>query len=98
MPHLFDTLLRFRSYTVALTADLEKAFHQIEIKEADRDFLRFLWYDNGEFTIHYVGHYGYSKRSGFKRASSMDGNPRHVLLHFATYFGAILRTDDYPAI
>ena len=45
MPHLFDTLLRFRSYMVALTADIEKAFHQIEVKEADRDFLRFLWYD-----------------------------------------------------
>ena len=46
MPHLFDTLLRFRSHTIALTADIEKAFHQIEIKEADRDFLRFLWYDD----------------------------------------------------
>ena len=46
MPHLFDTLLRFRSHTIALAADIEKAFHQIEIKEADRDFLRFLWNDD----------------------------------------------------
>ena len=46
MPHLFDTLLRFRSYMVALTADIEKAYLQIEVKEADRDFLRLLWYDN----------------------------------------------------
>jgi len=28
MPHLFDTLLRFRSSTFPLTADIEKAFHQ----------------------------------------------------------------------
>ena len=29
-----------------MTGNIEKAFHQIEIKEADRDFLRILWYDN----------------------------------------------------
>ena len=46
MPSLFDTLIRFRAHSIALTADIEKAFLQIEIKESDRDSLRFLWFDN----------------------------------------------------
>lgn len=45
-PLLFDILLRFRSQLVALTADIEKAFLQISIAEEDRDYLRFLWFDN----------------------------------------------------
>ena len=43
-PLLFDILLRFRSFAVALTADIEKAFLQISI--ADDDYLRFLWFDD----------------------------------------------------
>ena len=39
----FDLLVRFRSYKVALTADLEKAFMMVSVEEADRDVLRFLW-------------------------------------------------------
>ena len=46
MPSLFETLLRFRCHPVAMTADIEKAFLQIEINPADRDSLRFLWYDD----------------------------------------------------
>ena len=46
MPSLFDTLLRFRSHAIAITADIEKAFLQIEINEADRNVLRFLWFDD----------------------------------------------------
>lgn len=45
-PLLFDILLRFQSQLIALTADIEKAFHQISINENDRDYLRFLWFDN----------------------------------------------------
>ena len=45
-PLLYDILVRFRSYPVALTADIEKAFLQISIKENDRDYLRFLWLDD----------------------------------------------------
>jgi len=46
MPLLFDTLIRFRAHRIASTADIEKPFLQIGIREGDRDVLRFLWYDD----------------------------------------------------
>ncbi|KAK3737969.1 hypothetical protein QZH41_009200 [Actinostola sp. cb2023] len=42
-PLLFDILLRFRMYRVALIADIEKAFLNVEVDQEDRDCLRFLW-------------------------------------------------------
>ena len=46
---LIEMLMRFRTHDVVLTGDIEKAFLQIEVVEAFRDYLRFLWYDeNGE--------------------------------------------------
>ena len=45
-PHIFDILLRFRSHKVGIIADIEKAFHQVVIDKRDRDFLRFLWFEN----------------------------------------------------
>ncbi|XP_043263442.1 uncharacterized protein LOC122403775 [Colletes gigas] len=41
-------LLRFREHEIALLADIRKAFLQIEINKKDRDFLRFLWFEDGE--------------------------------------------------
>ena len=46
IPQLFDLLISFRSNSIALTADIERAFHQIAINEADRDFLRFYWFQD----------------------------------------------------
>ena len=46
VPLLFSILLRFRSYAVALVADIEKAFLQISVHPDHRDFLRFLWFDD----------------------------------------------------
>ena len=43
---IMDILLRFRSYPVALTADIEKAFLMISVAEEDRNSLRFLWVDD----------------------------------------------------
>ncbi len=43
---VFDILVRFRAYRIAVTADLEKAFLMVSIDESDRDVLRFLWIDN----------------------------------------------------
>ena len=42
IPLLFDILIRFRSYPVAVTADIEKAFLMVHIAEKDQDSLRFL--------------------------------------------------------
>ena len=43
---IFDIILRFRLFSIPITADIEKAFLQIGIKETDRDYLRFLWVDD----------------------------------------------------
>lgn len=43
---ILDLLLRFRSYRVALTADVEKEFLMISVEDKDRDVLRFLWVDD----------------------------------------------------
>ena len=40
---IFDILVRFRTYPVALVADVEKAFLMIRVAESDQDVLRFLW-------------------------------------------------------
>ncbi|GFV65415.1 DUF5641 domain-containing protein [Trichonephila clavipes] len=38
-------LNRFRKYKFGVISDIEKAFLQIGVREQDRDFLRFMWYD-----------------------------------------------------
>ncbi|XP_037505303.1 uncharacterized protein LOC119381600 [Rhipicephalus sanguineus] len=45
-PDLLQVFLRFRCYPIAINADIEKAFLQIEIQEPDRDAFRFLWFEN----------------------------------------------------
>ena len=44
IPKLFDVLVKFRTYAIALSADIEKAFLMISIAPSDRDVLRFLWF------------------------------------------------------
>ena len=43
---IMDILLRFRTYRIAVTADIEKAFLMISVAPTDRDALRFLWVKN----------------------------------------------------
>ncbi|KAK6181726.1 hypothetical protein SNE40_009523 [Patella caerulea] len=43
---ILDIILRFRTYPIALTGDIEKAFLMITLPEKDRDVLRFLWFDD----------------------------------------------------
>lgn len=46
VPHLFDTVIKFRGYPIRIIADIEKAFHQIQIAPDDRRMLKFLWLDD----------------------------------------------------
>ena len=46
IPLLYDILLRFRSHVVALTSDIEKTFLQINVNENDREYPRFLSFEN----------------------------------------------------
>jgi hypothetical protein len=45
-PLLFHILLRFREKRTALFGDIEKAFLNVEVDEADRNFMRFLWLED----------------------------------------------------
>ena len=40
---LHEILLQFQQGTLAVTADISKAFHRIIVDEEDRKFLKFLW-------------------------------------------------------
>ena len=42
---LIEMLLRFRTHDVVLSGDIKNAFLEVEVDVADRDYLRFLWYD-----------------------------------------------------
>ena len=45
---LIRLLLRFRLYSIAVSADIEEMFLQVKVPEKDRDALRILWYPDGE--------------------------------------------------
>ncbi|XP_059085647.1 uncharacterized protein LOC131882509 [Tigriopus californicus] len=45
---LLGVLFRFRQEKVALVGDIEAMFHQVKVPEGDKDFLRLLWWLDGD--------------------------------------------------
>lgn len=45
---LFNTLLKFRCHSIALTSDIEKMFRQIQVDKSDIDYQRIFWRENPE--------------------------------------------------
>ena len=43
---MYDVMLLFRLFDVAMISDIEKAYLQILVAENDRDFFRILWFDD----------------------------------------------------
>ena len=43
MNSIVGVLMRFRQELVALIADIEAMFHQVKVKDEDRNYLRFPW-------------------------------------------------------
>ena len=50
-PTLANILVKFRSYTVALTADVAKMYREVELAPKDRDLHRFIWRPTPEDSI-----------------------------------------------
>ena len=46
--NLLGVICRFRMYHYAITCDVEKMFHQFIVPKNDRNYLRFLWWPNGD--------------------------------------------------
>ena len=44
---LNGVLCRFRKGPIAFSCDIEKMFHQFHVTESHRDYLRFLWWEDG---------------------------------------------------
>ena len=44
---LVGVLMRFRQEQVAIMADIKAMFHQVKVAEEHRDYLRFLWWPQG---------------------------------------------------
>ncbi len=45
---LTGVLCRFRRHPVAVMCDVEKMFHRFHVSKEDRDYLRFLWWEDGD--------------------------------------------------
>ncbi|XP_064470266.1 uncharacterized protein LOC135385019 [Ornithodoros turicata] len=54
-PDTLQLLIRFRSFKIALTADIEKAFLQVQVREKDRDVFRYIWFEQQPDCGTYVG-------------------------------------------
>ncbi|KAL7826198.1 hypothetical protein SRHO_G00339360 [Serrasalmus rhombeus] len=47
--NLLGVLMRFRQGHIALMADIQAVFHQVRVHRKHVDFLRFLWWPDGDF-------------------------------------------------
>lgn len=50
---LFHVLLRFRCHCHAVTSDVEAMYYQVKVPPHERDFLRFLWFNDEGGVEHY---------------------------------------------
>lgn len=48
--NLIGVLCRFRQYATAFMADIESMFFQVRVVESQQQYLRFLWWDEGDLT------------------------------------------------
>ena len=51
---LISIIIRFRFYSIALSADIENMYRQVGLKEEDRDFHRTLWRDSTDLPLKHL--------------------------------------------
>ena len=77
---LTGVLLRFRQHPVALMCDVRKMFHRFRVEEQDRNFLRFLWWEDGDTTRDILD---YRMKVHLFGAASSPGCANYGLKHLA---------------
>ncbi|KAK7929254.1 hypothetical protein WMY93_005649 [Mugilogobius chulae] len=84
-PELTNTLLgvlcRFRRGPVAIMCDIERMFHQFHVSAQDQDYLRFLWWENGNLDTPFAI---YRMKVHLFGAASSPGCANYGLKHLAT--------------
>ena len=84
VPLLFDIIIRFREYPIGLTADIEKAFHQVQIAPDDREMIKFLWFDDIDKENPEIKHYRFRRLTfGLKPSPAILSGmvDHHMSLH-----------------
>nr|XP_046229927.1 uncharacterized protein LOC124050970 [Scatophagus argus] len=80
---LLGVLLRFRQEPVAVMGDIEGMFHQVKVPKQDVDFLRFLWWSDGDtnqplaeyrMTVHLFGAVSSPSCANFALKQTADDN------------------------
>ena len=83
---LTGILLRFRQEQIAIMADIEAMFYQVHVVEKDRDFLRFLWWPEGDISkplevyrmkVHLFGAVSSPSIANFALRQTADDNQKH---------------------
>lgn len=78
---LVGVLCRFRKGSVAFMCDIERMFHQFQVKREDQDYLRVLWWEKGNLdTAPSI----FPMKVHLFRAASSPGNANFGLKHLAT--------------
>ncbi|XP_062610192.1 uncharacterized protein LOC134271972 [Saccostrea cucullata] len=100
MNMLFGVLCRFRKEPVAFVCDIEQMFHQFKVNVEHRNYLRFLWWDDGNFnkdpttyrmTVHLFGAVSSPGCANFGlRQAATDGE-----LQFGSDVGNFIKRDFY---
>jgi hypothetical protein len=90
-PDLTNTLLgvltRFRQDSVAFMSDIESMFHQVRVSREHHDFLRFMWWPNGDLSqdleeycmvVHPWGATSSPSIANFALRRAADDTPLHL--------------------
>ncbi|XP_063740237.1 uncharacterized protein LOC134864868 [Eleginops maclovinus] len=80
---LTGVLCRFRQYKIAINCDVEKMFHRFHVSPEDREYLRFLWWDNGNTESDPKE---YHMRVHIFGAASSPGCANYGMKHLATEY------------
>ena len=85
--NLTGVLCRFRREPVAVMCDIEAMFYQVKVPVQDRDYLRFLWWQNGDtskepqdyrMTVHLFGAASSPGCANFALKAAADDNEKSL--------------------